>query len=172
MGLNATVEPKKSKRLGDLLPEILGPVVEKGSVRVVNRNIDLVELEWLETGYTRCSYVVQARVNGLEDRLRAKGKPVRKSLLSRQVVDFKWKGRELAQVLNDDANLRDKLYRMNIAHWYAPLEIKPEKKHQRIRIIPIPTQGWAPKAAFPSIETFEAYDRIAHHIRSIANVRR
>jgi len=176
--LNATVESKKSKRLGDLLSSILGPVRDVGSVRIVNRNIDLVELEWwymAETGYTRCSYVVQAKVNGLEDRLKAKLKVVRKGFLRGEVVDFKWKGRELAQVLNGDANLRDTLYRIKhripFTGLSAYLEIKPDKKHQRVRIRPIPTEGWAPVSAFPTVETFEAFDRIAHHIRSIANVR-
>jgi len=165
MGLNATVESKKSKRgrVFGLYSLILG------SAKVVNRNIDLVELELIlipgEDGCYRCvSYVVQAKVNGLEGRLRAKGKPVRKSFLSRQVVDFKWKGRELAQVLNGDANLRDTLCRMDIPRYLnASLQIKPDKKHQRVRIRPIET-------AFPSVEALEVYDRIAQHIRSIANV--
>jgi len=129
----------------------------------------------METGYTRCSYVVQAKVNGLEDRLKTKLKVVRKGFLRGEVVDFKWKGRELAQVLNGDANLRDTLYRIKhripFTGLSAYLEIKPDKKHQRVRIRPIPTEGWAPVSAFPTVETFEAFDRIAHHIRSIANVR-
>jgi len=28
-----------------------------------------------------------------------------------------------------------------------------------------------PESAFPTVEAFEAYDRIAQHIRSIANIR-
>jgi len=119
----------------------------------------------------RCNYVVQAKVDGLEDRLKAELKAVRKSFLSMQAVDFKWKGRELAQVLNGDANLRDKLYRMDIWRYlFASLQIKPDKKHQRVRIRPFLFSVWAVKNAFPSIEAFEAYDRIAGHIRSIANV--
>jgi len=176
MGLNATVESKKLKWREVFVP-VVWPLL--GSVRVVNRNIDLVELEGRtreEFRYFRCSYVVQAKVNGLEDRLRAKGKPVRKSFLSRQAVDFKWKGGELAQVLNGDANLRDMLCRMDIPRYLNPfwtdtMGIKPDKKHQRVRIRPI-RDFYDPINVFPSIEAFEAYDRIAQHIRSIANVRR
>jgi len=164
IGLNATVESKKSKRLGgfDLLSLILG------SVRVVNRNIDLVELELIRGIYGgyRCNYVVQAKVNGLEDRLKAKLEVVTKGFLRRE-VDFKWKGRELAQVLNGDANLRDTRY--------GSLEIKPDKKHQRVRIREISASGThyaTPELAFPTIEAFDAFDRIAQHIRNIANVRR
>ena len=162
MGLNATVE-SISKRVGGffLVSLILG------SVRVVNRNIDFVELEGtrVEISYFRCNYVVQAKVNGLEDRLKAKLEVVRKGFLRREVVDFKWRGRELAQVLNGDANLRDTRY--------GSLEIKPDKKHQRVRIREISAIRLyyaTPELAFPTIEAFEVYDRIAQHIRSIANV--
>jgi len=86
----------------------------------------------------RCNYVVQAKVDGLEDRLKAELKTLRKSFLRREVVDFRWKGRELAQVLNSDANLRDTLCHMDIPRYLnASLQIKPDKKHQRVRIRPI-----------------------------------
>ena len=110
---------------------------------------------------------VEAKVNGQEDRLMAKGKPVRKSFLRREVVDFKWKGSELAQFLNGDANLIDTLCRMDIPRYLnASLQIKPDKKHQCVRIRQ--KGGYdSQEAAFPTLETFEAYDRIAQHIRSI-----
>jgi len=178
MGLNATVESKKSKaRLGLPLYSLI-----LGSVRVVNRNIDLVELELIpgEPGGYRCNYVVQVKVNGLEDRLKSKVKEVKvkKGFLRRETVDFRWEGKELAQVLDGDANLRDA--RGLYAYF---LEIKPDKKHQRVRIREISPYGFlffppyrslyfTPELAFPTIEAFEAYDRIAQHIRSIANVRR
>jgi len=171
MGLNATVE-SKSKWREIFWPVLVFPLL--GSVRVVNRNIDLVELEGVRRtreeyawGSFRCNYVVQAKVNGLEDRLKAKLDVVTKGFLRREFVDFKWKGRELAQVLNGDANLRSTRY--------GSLEIKPDKKHQRVRIREISASGTyyaTPELAFPTIEAFEVFDRIAQHIRSIANVRR
>lgn len=169
IGLNATVESKKP---GGFYPIFF----RVGSVRVVNRNIDLVELQLIpgESGGYRCNYLVQVKVNGLEDMLKAKGKPVRKSYLSREVVDFKWKGKKLAQVLNDDANLRNMLLRMGIPRYLnANVQIKPDKKHQRVKIRPIDQSPypWRPEAAGPSALEFEAYDRIAQHVRSIATVR-
>jgi len=183
--LDATVESKKSKRRGFAIFRLHSLIF--GSVRVMNQNIDLVELERIggnEVYLWQCNYVVQAKVNGLEDRLKAKLKVVRKGFWMPKVVDFKWEGRELAQVLNGDVDLRDKLYRMARARDipYGSWGIKPDKKHQRVRIRPsylwfylgfsfnVPWP-WDPKAAFPSIETFEAFDKIAHHIRSITNVR-
>jgi hypothetical protein len=167
MGLNATVESKKFK-WREVLEVFYPHFFILGSVRVMNRNIDLVELERTvgESAGYRCNYVVQAKLNGLEDRLKAKLKVVRKSFLRREVVDFKWKGKELAQVLNDDANLRDTRY--------GSLEIKPDKKHQRVRIREISAIGLyyaTPELAFPTAAAFETFDRIAQHIRSIANVR-
>jgi len=177
IGLNATVESKKSKWREVL--QVFYPLsfFILGSVRVVNRNIDFVELGETrgELSYFRCNYVVQAKVNGPEDRLKAKGKPVRKSFLSGQAIDFKWKGGELAQVLNGDANLRDKLYRITSGLlWeapYVPLETKPDKKHQRVKIRTSYPRREGLEAAFPTLEEFEVYDRVAQQIRSIANVR-
>ena len=170
MGLNATVESKKFKWREVFVP-VVWPLL--GSVRVVNRNIDLVELEGRIRGEFRygeygsgfrCNYIVQAKVNGLEERLEAKLDVVTKGFLRREFVDFKWKGGELAQVLNGDANLRTTRY--------GSLEIKPDKKHQRVRIREVSAIGLyyaTPELAFPTIEAFETFDRIAQHIRNITS---
>jgi len=166
-----------------------------GSVRVANRNIDLIELQWRKVSagrdaYTslqerryRCNYVVQAKVEGLEDKLKAEFKPVTKGFLKKEVVDFRWMGGELAQALNKDAKYREALHHMmqDIKDMYKILDgskvflfyfkIKPDRKHECVRI----TQegGYvSPESAFPTVETFEVFDRIAHLIRSIASVRR
>jgi len=176
LGLDATVESKKREYLGRWE---FGTII--GSVRVANRNIDSVEMWWndvTEEGwhfdYYRCIYVVQANVKGLEDKLKAHTRQVRKGFLFR-VVDFEWKGKELAQVLNNDADVRKTLYPLiakyrGHSHDLPRVEIKPYRKHQCVRISPHP-RALSPAAAFPTIESFETYDRIAHHIRSIANVR-
>jgi len=161
-----------------------------GSVRVADRNVNFVELDWWEDkkaieafddmGETvrfghiyrsqyRCNYVVQARVKGLEDKLEAEGKPIKKSgFLRKRVVDFRWEGKELAQILNSDAKLRSHFLSQRRP---TKVEIEPSRKgHPYVRIIQ-KRLYYRPLSAFPTIETFEAYDRIAHHIRSIANVR-
>jgi len=152
-----------------------------GSIRVANRNIDLIELEKVKLSRAliindraidldiyRCNYVVQAKVDGLEDKLKAKAKPVtvQKDPKSWEVVDITWEGGELAQLLNSDANLRNTLSHIKDTV-FQHLEITPDRILERVRM-------WAdyplPKSAFPTIETFEAFDRIAKHVRRIAGI--
>jgi len=184
IGLNATVESKEPESLGIFSS---GQVI--GSVNVENRNIDQVELEERHEGggrspsgrttaprrtLYRCNYVVRAKVEGIEDKLTAEANPVKKGFLSKEIVDFKWEGKELAQILNSDTNLKnmmyppDKLALKNKGLIQLPgVEIKPYEKHECVRI----SQKYFyynPASAFPTIETFEACDRIAQQVRSIA----
>jgi hypothetical protein len=189
LGLNATAV-KFHERLFvggvDLLEPLEPYITFMGAVRLANRNIDLVELAQYEcpdsvgeypsstTSY-RCNYVVWAKVEGTEDKVKVKLKSTRKHPLSREIVDFWWDGNELAQALNNDTDLRDRLnsmkkvLRLGFLFPVMRLEIKPYRKQQGIKIIP-KGDYVSPEAAFPSIEAFEAFDRIAHHIRSITNV--
>jgi len=165
-----------------------------GSIRVANRNIDLIELEKLNKhalirekfsgimvyapyvrvlylDIYRCNYIVQAKVDGLEDKLKAKAKPVtvQKDPKSWEVVGITWEGGELAQILNSDSNLRDTLSHMKDSV-FSFLEISPDRILERVRIGPTGAAYGSPKSAFPTVETFEAYDRIASHVRSIARI--
>jgi hypothetical protein len=115
----------------------------------------------------RCNFVLQTDVDGLEDKLGAISLPVkvRKGFLRNETVGLRWKGKELAETLNTDTNLSDTLYRVDPDFW----EIKYYRKQHLVRI----TKGrWAksPQATFPTAEAFDVYDRIAQHIRSIANI--
>jgi hypothetical protein len=140
-----------------------------------------------ESGYTRergqgsikydYHYVVRAKVASLERKLKAEFKPIekRKGFFGKEVVGFQWEGGDLAQRLNSDADLKNMLLKEKIQR----LLIKPEKEHQCVRITP-PTGGETfsfdfgrhpailGRKAFPTREAFDIYDRIAHHIRSIA----
>ena len=109
IGLDATVESKEYKKgITSSLVYTTGWVM--GSVRVANRNINLVELWWRKWGggstgeYTgeydsgpmneyRCNYVVQEKVGGSEDKLRAFSRPITKGFFSRNMVDFKCGGK-------------------------------------------------------------------------------
>jgi hypothetical protein len=116
------------------------------------------------------------KVAGLEHKLKAEFKPIekRKSLFGKKVVGFQWEGRDLAQRLNSDTDLKNMLLKEKI----QKLLIKPEKEHQCVRITP-PTGGETfsfdfgrhpailGRKAFPTREAFDIYDRIAHHIRNI-----
>jgi len=181
LGLNATTV-KFNERLC-----VIGPIDQKsgitgwgllGAVKVANRNVDLVELvqyAGADDYLYRCYYVVWAKVEGIEHKMKAKLKSSRKHLMSREIVDFWWDGNELAQALNSDTDLRDMLHRMKKVlrlRFLFPvlcLEVKLFRKHQGIRIMP-KGDYYSPEAAFPSIETFETFDRVAQHIRSIADI--
>jgi len=153
-----------------------------GCVKVEGRNIDLVQVERMgvEPVY-QYYYVVRANVEGLENKLEAKGEPKTKGFMSKEVVDYRWEGKDLAQLLNGDSDLKNMLLKEGL----DKLEVKPDKKNQCVRITPIvktPTRvsiGGIPvkggltvgRKEFPTPGDFEAYDRIAQHIRSIATVR-
>ncbi len=163
-----------------------------GAVRITNRNINLIEfVEWwgsgdsdgasMSLGYG-CSYLVQIRIDGSEDKMKVESWPVRKGFLSREILAFKWKEKtseswSLARDLNNDSTLRDMLYPkdklalndVRIGSKLPPVEIKPYRKHQCVRIRQR-SFAKSPAEALPTIETFDALDRIAHHIRNIANV--
>ena len=115
----------------------------------------------------------------MEDRLKAELKAVRKSFLRREVVDFRWEGKELAKTLNSDASLKNLLYPADrlallnkglIRLSSVEINIVPYRKHQCIRMSQKGGTFHPPADAFPTVETFDAFDRIAQHIRSVANV--
>jgi len=172
----------KSTLLESGSPEAMGPRWKKsilassyvlGCIKIEDRNIDLVQVGRLGDPQSHLKYeyhyVVRAIGEGLEDKLWAKTKPI-------GPVDFQWEGGYLAQLLNADSDLQDMLLRAGSNR----LAISPDKKNRCVRITPIPA-GWTTimvgpisipalgREAFPTREAFEAYDRIAQHIRSIAN---
>ena len=113
------------------------------------------------------SYEVQVKVNGLENRLKAKLKPVVKGFWNRNTIGFRWEGTELAQVLNRDAHLMTLLPPLCV-------EIRPYKKQQCVRVCPESIYNEecpldSSVDVFPTIEIFEAFDEIAQHIRAIAS---
>ena len=152
-----------------------------GSVKVEGRNINLVQVERIPTQLVyQYRYIVRANVDDFEKQLEAKGEPKKKGFMSKEVVDYEWKGKDLAQRLNGDSDLTNMLLKEGV----DKLEVKPDKKHNCVRISPIVTAtrvsiGGIPvkggltvgRKEFPTPGAFETYDRIAQHIRSIATVR-
>jgi len=146
-----------------------------GAVGIANRNIALVELErklqdreapfpqYEGTESTpdsmyRCNYVMHANMDGLEKNLSARSKLVSKGIRNRlNPTEIKWKGKELAQVLN-----RDSLTLL------PNVRVLPDRKHQRV-IIRQERYWDSWLSAFPTVETFKAFDRIAHCVKGIVN---
>jgi hypothetical protein len=201
IGLDATLLPLGS-------PEAVGPRWKKGSfvsgqslgcIKIRKRNLDLIQVEKTRTeepSFTggpggpgdldlgRLAYlyhfIVRADVEGLERAFKADVKLITKGLLNRKATDFKWEGRELAQRLNLDSQLRNMLLKNGLDN-LPVIEVRVDKANKCVRITrtpPIPKWTYGPtgrEAAsrltvgreFPTREEFEIYDRIAHHTRSM-----
>jgi hypothetical protein len=178
MGLNAIIESREVRSQGYNL--LLGTYnTSLGSIKILNRNIDLIELEgssggWGEYDIYRCTYEVWAEVEGVEGKLKVELKPIHKGLFRSEIANFKWvekvwESYDLAKTVSEDDQLREMLFLIR-DQYFLTLETEPDNANQCIRILP--KRGWqSPESAFPTIETFEAYDRIAHHLRHIAAVR-
>jgi hypothetical protein len=154
-----------------------------GSVKVEGRNIDLVEVirsfqgtrELGQIVY-RYKYAVKANVGDLEDELKAEVNPIKKGFPTSEIVDYNWEGGELTQLLNADSELKNMLLGLGAPH----LMVIPNKKDQYVGItpmvsslsivisgIPVKYDMTVGRKGFPTREAFEAYDRIAQHIRKI-----
>jgi hypothetical protein len=198
IGINATVvESGCPEAIGGLVAFVLGCVKVEGRnldlVQVERTSVAASQpkLQPGQPGYTEekgqgstrydYHYVVRAKVAGLENKLEAEFKPIekRKGLFGKEVVGFQWEGGDLAQRLNSDSDLKNMLLKEGIHR----LWIKPEIKQQCVRITPLTGPETVTRfdfshhplilgrKAFPTREAFEAYDKIAQHIRSIASTR-
>jgi len=141
------------------------------------------------------TYLVYGIVRDLEDRLSAETRPMKTGLFGKKVTGFKWKGGRLADILNADTVLRNILLRigspdimimprkevmaspegmllvpkvdMDKEEASYGIQSHREEQYVEIRTFTIVTDENAGRQAFPTLEAFEAYERIARHIRSI-----
>jgi len=167
IGLNATV--LESQSVGT---QTFGGL---GTVKIEGRNIEYVQVtKHTQThpgskGRSTTSvhynyhYGLMANVDtSLGDKLKAEAKPIRKSFFNRTIVDYKWEGGDLAQLLNADMDLKKILIEEGIDNlWTNPSE--------NFQYVWISRRG--ERKEFPTQKTFEAYDRIAQHIREIVGER-
>jgi len=161
-----------------------------GYFKIEGRNIDIVQVEIEQAGddypYMKYHYhyVVLLNVEGLEKRLQVKVKPNRKGLLSREIVNYRWEGGELAQRLNGDPELRSMLLRDGL-NQLPDIEVRAHGKPRRVSGIGKPPPAFLDaQAAFkpcvritntranlPIREAFEIYNRIAQHVHSVIGSR-
>jgi len=164
IGVNATVQSVTGTTMGGVFPGsadfylslsgmLVGNVV--GRVKVEDRNIDSVQVETVHPGgwvigdesnrvpfnVFNYHYVVQANVEGLENRLNAEVKPITKGFLSKEVVDFRWEGGQLAQRLNADSELRDMLLKEGLDK-LPNIEVRPHQKPRNVPGIGKPPQDF------------------------------
>lgn len=210
IGITATLlEPERPEAIGPLWkfgPIGSGTVV--GSLRIEDSNMDLLQVERMIRSEAQHDetpdyhhlfayhYVVRADVEGLEETLKATIKPITKGLLRREVIDFRWEGKGLAQRLNADTDIWDRLLRGGVRQLLR-IEIQPDRTNHCIRITqlfeisagrgsrfsvgvggfsvgmggrPLDLDVATVATTFPSRETFELHNRISHHVRSLMMV--
>lgn len=157
-----------------------------GSVKVEGRSIDAVRLcittesPWGQgkvdywpsaRASDRVTYFISYLVHGenvknLEDDLKAETWQIKVGLFEKKVTGFEWKGGRLAGILNADSDLKNQLSKMGLPH----LIIMPHKDEQHVEIRTstiVADEQTVRSAVFPTPEAFDAYDRVARHIRSI-----
>lgn len=132
-------------------------------IELEDRNIDSINVVSLSTQYgTR--YFIDYLVKGsniMEERVLKKTKLTKKKSppLWGKVVAIEWKGDDsLAQSLNLDYSLEDKLLRSDANVFKESIWILPEPKHRYARI--------RTDYSLPSATIFEAINSIARHIKS------
>ena len=161
IGLNASV--LESQRIGT--PTFGG----LGTVKIDGRNIEYVLVTRHDVTHStqrgahtshfyEYAYGLKASAAGLEDKLKANAKPIRKSFFNRTIIDYTWEGGELTKLLNADTDLKRMLIEEGIDHLWT-------NSSKSLQYVWINRRG--ERKEFPSPKAFEAYDRIAQHIRSI-----
>ncbi len=181
MGIDAEVLPSGS-------PEEIGGYrtfrsggSNAGCIKVKGQNVDLVQLLMRgmagpmgAAGVFDVHFVVRGNLEGKEEQLKAEAKEKKEGFVKKKLIDVQWKGGRLAELLNEDGELRNLLIKAG----ESP-EIELDQKHQCVRVAtyltsktkgvsigPIPTVGKT-EFEFPSRELVEASDRIGKHIRSL-----
>ena len=132
-------------------------------IELEDRNIDSINLVSVSTQYgTR--YYIDYSVKGsniMEERILKKTRLTKRKSppLWGKVIAIKWKGDDsLAQSLNLDYSLEEKLLRPDANVFKGNIWIFPEPKHGYVRI--------RTDYSLPSAEIFEAISSIARHIKS------
>jgi hypothetical protein len=135
----------------------------EGLIDLEDRNIDSINIVSISSQYgTR--YFIDYLVKGsniMGERVLKKTRLIRKKSppLWGKVVAIDWKGDDsLAQSLNLDYSLEDKLLRVDVNTFKGNIGIFPEPKHGYARI--------RTDYVLPSAAIFEALSSIARHIKS------
>lgn len=158
------------------------PLKGLGYIKIEGRNVDLADYskQSVRSGssahsgsktFYQSNYYLYLNMKGLEDKLKAEAKPVKKSFFSSEIVDCRWEGGELAQQLNADSDLKSAMIKEELGRIRIRLPSEVARPSiQNLQFVWI--QGKQTKEKmFPTLGAFEAYDRIAQHVRSIATVR-
>lgn len=134
-----------------------------GVIKLVDKNIDSINVVGVASQYG-VSYHLDFLVRNsslIERESKKKTRMIRKksSILWGKVPDIEWRGDDsLAQKLNFDYRLKDKLLQGDPSALKGSIQIFPEPKHEYARI--------RTTYFLPTLDLFEAIDIIAEHIKS------
>jgi len=186
LGLNATLLEKDS-------PETID---KETAIKVVGRKFDLVMLKFAGGSVSvgggggfgptiskkvtkthpklRFHYVIKGMGNRSAPDLRAEMKEKKTGFISKKLNDIEWKGGALAELLNNDADLKEIILGTST----TSLKVEPDEKKDCVRIIHekgidlIVERGGVfikkteTKAEnFPPIQTLDIIDRITEHVK-------
>jgi len=134
-----------------------------GTIKLVDRNVDSIDIVGASSQYGtnyHLDYLVKrSNSMGREKKRKIKLARKKKPALWGKVVDVEWKGSDsLAQRLNLDYQLKDKLLQATSAAGSGGISIHDEPKRDCARIR---TGYFLPSPGF-----FEVVDIIARHVRS------
>jgi hypothetical protein len=82
-----------------------------------------------------------------------------RDLIRKQMLDLRWTGGKIAELLNEDQSLKELMLREQV----GKIEIKPDKKKPYVRI----HYTRYIYREFPSEKVFECYNTIAKHLRKL-----
>jgi len=124
----------------------------------------------------RFHHIVKGMGKRSENDLKAEVKEKKEGFISKKLVDIKWEGGKLAELLNSDTELKNMIMRTGS----TPLKVEPDRKNDCIRIIHekgidvIVESGGAfiqktetRAENFPPIETLDIIDKIVVYTESI-----
>jgi len=134
-----------------------------GTIKLTDYNIDSIDVIGVASQYG-VNYYLDFLVNrpsfiGGSKKKKTKMNTKKSSLFKGKVVDIEWKGDDfLAQKLNFDYGLKDKLLQADLSTLKGGISIYYEPKHEYARV----------RTAYflPAPDLFEATDMIANHVKS------
>lgn len=134
-----------------------------GTIKLTEQNIDSISVTGEASQYGVhyfLDYLVRSSsLIGREKKKKTKMITKKSSLLRGKVIDIEWRGDDfLAQKLNFDYGLKDKLLRADLGAVKGSIWIFPEPKHEYARI--------RTTYFLPTPDLFDAMDIIAKHTKS------
>lgn len=158
-------DPKFSKSFEEHVMNVITPASLICAIRIRGQDVDLVKLEerrgpsWYDVRFYVLRYVIEKSPGKKGEELET----IASRVTEGGETDIHWAGRELAQRLKNDQSITDSLL-LEFQGGLRQIWIKPSKKRKSVEI-QVAYLHAEDKVPSPSKHGFEAYNRIATHIR-------